>query len=87
MNIVDYCDELEMNKKFVISRQLLRSGTSIGANVREGKMPKARMILSTNSKSLLKKRMKLNTGWIFAKQLRTTHNAGACMQNSFQSKK
>jgi four helix bundle protein len=35
VKIVQYCEELEEKKKFVISRQLLRSGTSIGANVRE----------------------------------------------------
>jgi four helix bundle protein len=33
--VVDYCEKLETDKKFVISRQLLRSGTSIGANVME----------------------------------------------------
>ena len=33
--IVEYSELLEENKKFVIARQLLRSGTSIGANVRE----------------------------------------------------
>jgi four helix bundle protein len=35
IRIVLYCELLEDKKKFVISRQLLRSGTSIGANVRE----------------------------------------------------
>ncbi len=35
LNIVAYCEMLEENRKFVISRQLLKSGTSIGANVRE----------------------------------------------------
>jgi four helix bundle protein len=35
LKVVVYCELLEENKKFVISRQLLRSGTSIGANVRE----------------------------------------------------
>ncbi|UYW01038.1 four helix bundle protein [Flavobacterium agricola] len=33
--IIAYCEELESNKKFVVSNQLLKSGTSIGANVRE----------------------------------------------------
>ena len=33
--IVKYCEMLEANKKYVIARQLLRSGTSIGASVRE----------------------------------------------------
>jgi four helix bundle protein len=35
LNIVAYCEILEEKKKFVISRQLLKSGTSIGANIRE----------------------------------------------------
>ena len=35
LKVVSYCELLEENRKFVISRQLLRSGTSIGANVRE----------------------------------------------------
>jgi four helix bundle protein len=35
LEVVLYCELLEENKKYVLSRQLLRSGTSIGANVRE----------------------------------------------------
>jgi len=35
LKVIQYCELLEENKKFVISRQLLGSGTSIGANVRE----------------------------------------------------
>lgn len=33
--IVGYCERLELEKKYVIARQLLKSGTSIGANVME----------------------------------------------------
>lgn len=33
--IVQYAEKLEENKKFVIANQLLKSGTSIGANVKE----------------------------------------------------
>jgi four helix bundle protein len=35
LTVIEYCEKLEMNKKFVIARQLLKSGTSIGANTRE----------------------------------------------------
>jgi len=35
LNIIDYCDLLESNKKYVIANQLLKSGTSIDANVHE----------------------------------------------------
>lgn len=30
--IIDYCEKLEADRKYVLSRQLLKSGTSIGAN-------------------------------------------------------
>ncbi len=33
--IVMYCDTLKKNKDFELASQLLRSGTSIGANTRE----------------------------------------------------
>ncbi|MBC7511940.1 MAG: four helix bundle protein [Ferruginibacter sp.] len=33
--IIDYCEKLESNKKYILKRQLFRSGTSIGANAME----------------------------------------------------
>lgn len=35
MAIIEYCDWFKSFKKYVIARQLLRCGTSIGANVHE----------------------------------------------------
>ncbi len=35
LNIIKYCELLHDQKKFVISNQLLKTGTSIGANIRE----------------------------------------------------
>ncbi len=35
VEIIKYCEVLEEKKRFVLARQLLKSGTSIGANVRE----------------------------------------------------
>lgn len=35
LNIVKYAELLESQRKYIIARQLLKSGTSIGANVRE----------------------------------------------------
>jgi len=35
LDIIEYCEILESHRKFVISNQLLKSGTSIGANVHE----------------------------------------------------
>ena len=33
--VIVFCELLEENRKYTIARQLLKSGTSIGANVRE----------------------------------------------------
>jgi four helix bundle protein len=33
--VIAYCERLETEKKYIISRQLLKSGTSIGANAME----------------------------------------------------
>ncbi len=33
--VIEYCEKLDIEKKYIISRQLLRSGTSIGANSME----------------------------------------------------
>ena len=33
--VIDYCELLNSDKKYIISRQLLKSGTSIGANAME----------------------------------------------------
>jgi four helix bundle protein len=35
LDILEYCEIQESHRKFVISNQLLKSGTSIGANVHE----------------------------------------------------
>lgn len=40
--LIDYCELLETKKKFVISRQLLKSGTSIGANIHEAQNAESR---------------------------------------------
>lgn len=35
LSIIDYCDKLDSTRKYTVSRQLLKSGTSIGANAME----------------------------------------------------
>lgn len=42
IKIIDYYELLESHKKFVISNQLLKSGTSIGANVSEAQNAESR---------------------------------------------
>ena len=40
--IIEYCEKLEVSKKFVISGQLLKSGTSIGTNIHEAQNAESR---------------------------------------------
>ena len=42
LDIVSFTDILEENRKFTIARQLLRSGTSIGANIKEAQNGESR---------------------------------------------
>ncbi len=42
LEIIEYSELLEGNRKYVIARQLLKSGTSIGANIREAQSSKSR---------------------------------------------
>ena len=39
LDIIEFCELLEEKRKFVIAKQLLRSGTSIGANSFEAQNP------------------------------------------------
>ncbi|MEO9869201.1 four helix bundle protein [Ekhidna sp.] len=42
LKIIELSEKLEEGRKFVISRQILKSGTSIGANVREAQNAESR---------------------------------------------
>ncbi|MDE3249822.1 MAG: four helix bundle protein [Bacteroidota bacterium] len=42
LEAIRFCEKLETEKKFVIARQLLRSATSIGANVYESQHAESR---------------------------------------------
>lgn len=42
IDIIAYCDELELQRKYVLSRQLLKSGTAIGAMVMEAQNAESR---------------------------------------------
>jgi hypothetical protein len=63
LDIVKYAEELETNRKFVVSNQLLKSGTSIRAMFGKRRTQKANRTLSINSRLPLKKLKRLFTGW------------------------
>jgi len=43
LQVINYCELLEEKGKYVIARQLLKSGTSIGANVREAQNAESKL--------------------------------------------
>ncbi len=60
--IIKYSELLEEHKKFVIARQLLKSGTSIGANIREAQNAESKPDFIHKMKLKQRKRMKQNIG-------------------------
>ena len=48
LDIIRYCDLLESERKYMIARQLLKSGTSIGANTFEAQNAESKKILFIN---------------------------------------
>lgn len=41
--IIDFCEVLENRKKYVVANQLLKAGTSIGANIHEAQNAESRV--------------------------------------------
>ena len=78
LDIVKFTDELEANRQYTIANQMLRSGTSIGANVRKHKVRKAKRILYINSKLQQKKQMKQNIGSYCANIQTNIHSTKHC---------
>lgn len=42
LGIIEFCEVLEENRKYLIAKQLLKSGTSIGANIHEAQNAESR---------------------------------------------
>ena len=43
LDVIRYCESLEEKRKFVLSNQLLKSGTSIGANIHEAQNAESKL--------------------------------------------
>ena len=66
LKIIRLYRELITCREFIISKQLLRSGTSIGANVEEAMAGNQGKILSPKCLSLLKKQEKQGIGCVYS---------------------
>ncbi|TVZ26247.1 four helix bundle protein [Gillisia sp. Hel_I_86] len=52
--VMEFCELLEQNRKFVIANQLLKAGTSIGANIHESQNAESRIDFIHKMKIALK---------------------------------
>ena len=43
LSVIDFVEQLQSEKKFVVANQLLKSGTSIGANTREAQNSESKL--------------------------------------------
>ena len=73
LDIIEFAEKLEEKRKFVVANQILKSGTSIGASVREAQNCESSADLYINLKLQQKKQMKPNTGCCCAKNPETIH--------------
>lgn len=60
LGVIAYCDQLDKASKFAISNQLIRSGTSIGANVREAQGAESRRDFTHKMRITLKEEEETN---------------------------
>ena len=62
LSIINLTIQLKKENEFIISKQLMRSGTSIGANVEEAIAAQSKKDFINKIQLLQKKLEKLNTG-------------------------
>ena len=67
LKIISYSEEIRQINRFEMASQIFRSGTSIGANIREAQNAESKADLFINSKSQLKKLMKLSIGYPYVR--------------------
>lgn len=78
--IIAYCEQLEAEKKFVIARQLLRSGTSIGANAMEAQNAESKSDFIHKIKLAAKEAGETQYWLLLCKQANGFSDCGALME-------
>lgn len=60
LEIIEFCSILESQKRFVVAKQLLKSGTSIGANISEAQNAESKADFIHKMKIAIKERSETN---------------------------
>lgn len=83
--VIDFSEQLENSKKFVIAKQLLRSGTSIGANIREAQSAESKADFVHKLKIAHKEALETEYWLELAKQSNTYPNPSSELENKLLS--
>jgi hypothetical protein len=67
LDIITYTEQLQASRKFNLSNQLFRSGTSIGANIREAQGAESKRDFIHKRRSLTRSPARHSTGWNYVK--------------------
>mgnify|MGYP000002759692 CR=1 FL=1 len=62
LEIISFSEEIRKTNRFEMASQIFRSGTSIGANIREAQNAESKADLYTSLKSQQRKQMNYNFG-------------------------
>ncbi len=82
VEIIQFAEILEAEKKFVISKQLLRCGTSIGANVFEAQHAESKLDFIHKMKLAMKEANETIYWLILCNRAKSYPEAGALMDNT-----
>lgn len=75
IDVVRYSEKLEENRKYVIAKQILRSGTSVGANVKESQNAESKRDFIHKLKIALKEADELEYWLFICNEIETYENA------------
>lgn len=82
--IVQYSETLEENKRFVIANQLLKSGTSIGANIKEAQNSESKADFIHNMKIAMKEAEETEFWLFLCNELENYPNAECLLLEVFE---
>jgi four helix bundle protein len=81
LKIIKYAELLETNRKYIIARQLLKSGTSIGANVREAQNAESKIDFIHKLKIAAKEADETEYWLLLCKESKDYENCDSLLEN------
>lgn len=84
LEAISFCEILETERKYVIARQLLKSATSIGANVREAQNAESKMDFVHKLKIALKEADETEY-WLLLCEYSKTYPSAVQLQSNLKS--